>query len=647
MQLRPTGSFYYDYTEEFENRAPAAATVPEPICPIPQRSDSVTRPLVLRQEVEEAVNAETICGTPESVLRQSGESDGIISSNYPANRESYEEQCNCPVVHGTSDSTEEKPELPFESLYTVLKQNEEAVALPEGAVKTPVRIQKAIKADVDQPLEALQTPSPPKNTGLEASTPIDKILPDAQQLVDAGAARYLSNTWAGETAHTKNTTTQRESHASLSRLRSSLDPALAEFASIFASFDRLARSPFSKVGDETYMSASLPDVKRGKKWARKPLSGKAPENDASCVGSLAAEKKSYRKQHRRNHATSKAGTGDETTTLLDETLTEVGRLVTKSNQPQLMKPLPPLPDEAGIGNEKGSTTKECEIDYNRSGLPRLRLRTKASPSAESWECPTSQASNEEGPAVPPKTTSPAKKPKLRLKLSRAHLDIDSSGKFATVVRSPGLKQCNALAEFQHCVRNDLFSSQTAVSDAFAPPTTDPVEDGVISVLGGNPTRDPGISPQPSDQFDIPYPPTLANVLPAPPVTPCNLQDRNQSVTFEREGRNHGSEGRDHTRLRHKISILRLRIAGSHLARQGRSIDTAPLFDTKGFSTPSLRGFEVDVGSSTSPEKDAPSMHRNDRMGGNSGRVKRWANNAKRAVRSYVKRTLDRNSRSSH
>lgn len=45
-----TGSFYYDYSEEFEKQIPRPLEPSIPLCPIPQRAGSTTRPMVLREE---------------------------------------------------------------------------------------------------------------------------------------------------------------------------------------------------------------------------------------------------------------------------------------------------------------------------------------------------------------------------------------------------------------------------------------------------------------------------------------------------------------------------------------------------------------------------------------------------------------------
>jgi hypothetical protein len=56
--LRSTGSFYYDYSEEFENTPPQLDPVP-PLCPIPQRAGSLQRPMVLRAEDQKSSDEPT------------------------------------------------------------------------------------------------------------------------------------------------------------------------------------------------------------------------------------------------------------------------------------------------------------------------------------------------------------------------------------------------------------------------------------------------------------------------------------------------------------------------------------------------------------------------------------------------------------
>lgn len=50
--LRSAGSFYYDYSEGFENQMPSSVEAETPLCPIPHRAGSISRPMVLREETQ-------------------------------------------------------------------------------------------------------------------------------------------------------------------------------------------------------------------------------------------------------------------------------------------------------------------------------------------------------------------------------------------------------------------------------------------------------------------------------------------------------------------------------------------------------------------------------------------------------------------
>ncbi|RSL80535.1 hypothetical protein CEP51_006493 [Fusarium floridanum] len=53
---RGTGSFYYDYTEEFENEAPYEPEYAAPLCPIPQRAGGTRHPFLLRTDGTETTD---------------------------------------------------------------------------------------------------------------------------------------------------------------------------------------------------------------------------------------------------------------------------------------------------------------------------------------------------------------------------------------------------------------------------------------------------------------------------------------------------------------------------------------------------------------------------------------------------------------
>ncbi|KFA78372.1 hypothetical protein S40288_04947 [Stachybotrys chartarum IBT 40288] len=61
LGLRPAGSFYYDYSEGFEPDYPPEMATEDPLCPIPQRAGSRSRPFVLREDSHMSLNG----GDPE------------------------------------------------------------------------------------------------------------------------------------------------------------------------------------------------------------------------------------------------------------------------------------------------------------------------------------------------------------------------------------------------------------------------------------------------------------------------------------------------------------------------------------------------------------------------------------------------------
>lgn len=77
--LRPAASFYYDYSEEFEQ--PAALSIPAleseiPICPIPQRAGGSSRPMVLREDSDHQLEPHDHVVTPDAFGELSGAGQG-------------------------------------------------------------------------------------------------------------------------------------------------------------------------------------------------------------------------------------------------------------------------------------------------------------------------------------------------------------------------------------------------------------------------------------------------------------------------------------------------------------------------------------------------------------------------------------------
>lgn len=77
--LRSGGSFYYDYSEEFDKPAPLNPGMdPEvPICPIPQRAGSNSRPMVLRDDTQAHLDAVASGSGAEGIVALQNEQQGI------------------------------------------------------------------------------------------------------------------------------------------------------------------------------------------------------------------------------------------------------------------------------------------------------------------------------------------------------------------------------------------------------------------------------------------------------------------------------------------------------------------------------------------------------------------------------------------
>lgn len=69
--LRSAGSFYYDYTEEFESQPPRRPSLDIPLCPIPQRAGSIHRPLILREDSDTHLDGEIHLDHEETFENQS------------------------------------------------------------------------------------------------------------------------------------------------------------------------------------------------------------------------------------------------------------------------------------------------------------------------------------------------------------------------------------------------------------------------------------------------------------------------------------------------------------------------------------------------------------------------------------------------
>ena len=141
-----------------------------------------------------------------------------------------------------------------------------------------------------------------------------------------------------------------------------LDPALSEFASLFSSFDCLAKAPFPKIGDDSTKAHDqyFTGEKGGIHGGYPQRLGRRPSLQLSSAA--ATEGNAYKQRHRRNVAAMRINTvalsdlsgswqelsppDEELAVLSPDPISLTYCLRVKNSIPQLMKALPLLPGEA-------------------------------------------------------------------------------------------------------------------------------------------------------------------------------------------------------------------------------------------------------------------------------------------------------------
>lgn len=505
----------------------------------------------------------------------------------------------------------------------------------------------------------------------------------------------LSKTLRAESELLDSLQPRRASQSSLTKLRCTLDPALSEFASLFSSFDRLAKTSFSKKSGEL-----LSGGEEAPSWGgdeEKRDDGLPKRLGPQLFGPAAGEGRAYKRQHRRNAAAMQINTtglghlmADDAelappskgpTILSPKPISPARQLRLKNSIPRLMKALPPLPGEAAeecdgvdhdalnrIGQSAARTLGGggfpnkpfCDDDGARNegsaartvighcgigASPRrfkVRVRTSPSPSQGSDARSLSGSLKQDRNEARPRASS-AVKPKLKLKLSRSQLrQARRHGHGVSVFGSNRLKQCNSLADLAAQSGRRRYPGHGLVQDIAENRPRSAAGQGGWGPKDGNVEElDP--SPQPSDPFSIPYPPSPDKVGHG-----LGSSASTNKATLS-EMRSFGSDVNPagHGGLRQKLSMFRLRFATTSTtaaASASKGGEAAGAAAEEDGSAPSAGGgdkCQETHGEGNGEPKGRAVSARSERVG---GRVRRWANDAKEAVRSYVRRTLDRSSR---
>jgi hypothetical protein len=351
--------------------------------------------------------------------------------------------------------------------------------------------------------------------------------------------------------------------------------------------------------------------------------------------------------------------------------------------PQLMKVLPPLPDEAqhnsnlpcwsSSGNTavpahkmyasspaNNVTPLESKVgademlskpvsriddltkpDYHQTQTNasrfKVRLRSSRSGLQSKWSL--------ESPGIPERSSSNPIKPRLRLKVSRSRMSNKFMGPDGTIVRNSPLKQYNSLLELKNFPHRDGFTDRSSFREALEEQLAQLGIDKRLSNIDEGTIRGP--SRQLSDQFDIPYPPSTKGIVTAELVSQpkfdsgLGIFDRWDFDKTLYSGKNFIRENFDRTLyskpIRKKSSFLRSRAAPTSIRKRQRG--------TANLSDPTPLRSEITQGSSFEDSMLTPSVMLPQRIRNRTRRVKRWAVEAKRAVQALMRRTLSRSQHS--
>lgn len=433
-----------------------------------------------------------------------------------------------------------------------------------------------------------------------------------------------------------------EDNIAESTVELSKDPEFAEYTALLSAFERLAKSPFagSQEGDDD-------NTDKGRNRTHETL---------DILDRIALEGSVYQRGHRRNRAalcTSIVGcSGDESTIQLpqatdDNTIfpqepqSSPARTQTLSEGSYLMKTLPPLPLTPDRLREPDESVRSVKKDKSDSILNaasmqtedanivdkehlKLKLRiNKSTSSVDTSSSPDCVQSESDGQVH-------ASRKRLRLKLSRTQLGQGHCRKLSTCSQSSRLKQCNSLAEFKSSpvlgtsvIKRQRSAESTPPTHCFMQPSLPVIEDASSRAER---------SSQPSDQFNLSYPPSPAKRPPG---------QYNRSLTSISPGvdgfggRSDSGVSNNH-RIRTKLSLFRL-------YRRERAGSLSP---THAQPPVTIQCELTDTENEDMEQKSTLGDGLSMRSAKRRGRVKRWAAGAARALQVYVRRTLIRSARGS-
>jgi hypothetical protein len=341
--------------------------------------------------------------------------------------------------------------------------------------------------------------------------------------------------------------------------------------------------------------------------------------------------------------------------------------------PQLMKALPPLPDEAqhsteipcgtssrddrapthllfasspaytaslGKSGTTGGATVPCanpmpcgeesakpSRDQILSNPSRFKVRLRSSRSAglhSKWSI--------ESLGVPERGSGNPIKPRLKLKVSRNRLSSGFLGPEGIVVRNTRPQQHSSLLELKGFPQRDVLKNRSSFREALEEQLAQLGTDKRLSNIDEGTVRGP--SRQLSDQFDIPYPPSTKGIVMAELVTQSKFESEIELFRQQQP-----SDRRAHLKtLSKKSTFFQPRKPRMDNRRKIKSTSNTYGSDATPYRSSNTRDSSSDDSALAPSHMD---MMLSRRLRNKTRRVKRWATEAKRAVRTLMRRTLIR------
>ncbi|KAL7927623.1 hypothetical protein ACQKWADRAFT_9044 [Trichoderma austrokoningii] len=654
-----TGSIYYDYSEQFEDRPPWDIDMDVPLHPIPQRAENIRQSLLLMDNIQGRFDIDEDDSDSSESNMQEAEKDLMEPSRLSNARECQSEGTEAKQLtllddHGTTD-------IECSDLLNSIEIALNSISDQEQGQPPAVSNEESPDSEADTPDMGSMMSSPASTRSISPLESSSKNLKASFNMDDNLQSRPSSQ------------------NGGVSKLRYSLDPALSDFASVLSSFDRIGRLSISK--DDEVQSSDIGNDEpcayqqdEAGAAALKRLSERSPPPSSKKAST---EERAYQKCHRRHVATmmisttgvvsndivkNSSGLDDELPILSPEPISPVRELRVKESIPQLMKSLPPLPREAqklsgygllplpsGLGHESLMPSKNgpSGMDQRFSSVAlsgssqnmqsKFSTRAAASPSHQTIgdaECSTA-VSKPLYNVLQDYRHGPASRPKLKLKASHGQLDPARSSQGGPSPYSNLLKQCNSLAELVPCAQKDAVDEKFDTATGGRMQASNYESSGSNSAGADEKSTRFQPSPQLSDQFNIPYPPSPIQTAVHPsPVTP-----KLGAALTEAHGCDYSSH--EPHGLRSKLSVLRLRFTSPQrstpASKENRSIPSSDMNRFSTLPTIASKGTDNTFGEVAS-NKYLPPLPEMDKA---EWRIKRWARDAKKAIRLYVKKTLDR------